>query len=309
MYLVVIGSFTYIRSFLRQAKLLTSKKTKNEDQEAELALRVQHMEEQLRSKESDTTLEDKLRTLTGNLDQLNQQLEAFEKIRAERKKIAEERAAIKKEKEQLVQSKKDFQVKLDAARSKHASSVVRLEEAKARKAAVEAERIANDKVHTEQIIPGQAEKNALMEEKEALAKTMNKLHEESLSNDKENNKGLVSQSETLNKLDLDYKTVSGELTEKLASIESVKKAMVDAEEAKTKELTEHEDFRAKFSEATAAEKARIAELQQERKRERQERCEEAREASNKIRSNLETKLEILRAGAELLSSTAELENQ
>ena len=221
--------------------------------------------------------------------------------------MAEERATVKQETEQLVQTKKEYQGTLEAARSKHASNVARLEQAKARQAAVEAQRIANDKVHAEQILPGQDEKNDLMEEKQELAKTMNKLHEESLSNDKENNKGLVTQSETLNKLDHDLKLVKGELTEKLASIESVKTNMKEAEEATQKELKEHEDFRKKFQQATASEKAILAELQSDRKRLRRERCEEARKESNKMRSNLETKLEILRAGAEMLSTTAQLE--
>lgn len=113
-----------------------------------------HVEKQLRSKNSSTALEDQLSSLTGQLDQLNQQLQAFEKIQGERRKVAEQRSAVKKETEQVLKSKKDFQAKLDDARSKYASSVVRLEEAKARQAAVEAERIANDKVHAEQIIPG-----------------------------------------------------------------------------------------------------------------------------------------------------------
>ena len=76
-----------------------------------------------------------------------------------------------------------------------------------------------------------------------------------------------------------------------------------------KELKEHNEFRTKFEEATAAEKARIVELESERKRERQERCEEARDTSSKMRAELEMKLEVLRAGAELLSTTIELENQ
>jgi len=292
-----------------QTRMLTSKKTKNEDQEAELDLRLKHMEEQLRSDDSNAKLEAKYTSLSEQLAQLNQQLEDFEAIRAERKAVAAEREATKQETEQLVKSKSEFQVKLDDARTKYASSMILLEEAKAVQASVEAERVANDKVHAEQIVPGQAEKNALMEEKENLAKSINKLHEESVANDKENSKGLVTQSETLNKLDLGLKLVKGELTEKLASIESIKKAREQADEATQKELKEHQDFRTKFEEATATETARIAELESERKRERQERCEEARDGSSKMRAELETKLEILRAGAELISTTKELENQ
>jgi chromosome segregation ATPase len=291
------------------AKLLASKKTKNEDQEAELALRVKHFEQQLGSNDSATALENQLASLSGDLETLKQQIEAFETIRAQRKQVAEERVLVKTETQQLLQTKEEYQGTLEAARSKHASNVALLEQAKARQAAVEAERIANDKVHAEQILPGQVEKNHLMEQKQELAKTMNKLHEESLSNDKENNKGLATQSETLNKLDNDLKLVKGELTEKLASIESVKSKMKEAEEATQKELKEHEDFRSKFTQATASEKDILAELQSERKRQRRERCEAARKESNKMRANLQTKLEILRAGAEMLSTTAQLENQ
>lgn len=270
---------------------------------------MKHAEEELRSDDTNAKLESQLSSLDEELAQLNQQLEEFEAIREERKAIAAERAAVKQETEQLIKSQEEVQVKLDDARSNYVSSVVRLEEAKAFQAAVEAERIANDKVYAEQVLPGQAEKNALMEEKEELAKTMNKLHEESVSNDKESNKGLVTQSETLNKLDLDCKLVAGELAEKLAAIESLKKARELADKATEKELKEHEEFRTKFEEAAAAEKERIAELKSERKRERQERVAEARESSSRMRADLETTLEILRAGAELIETTNELEQQ
>ena len=211
--------------------MLTSKKTKNEDQEAEMALRLKHMEEQLRNDDSISKLESQLGSLTEQLHQVNQQLDAFDSIRAERKLVAAKRAAVKQETEQLVNSQQQLQVKLDEARSKYASSVALLDEAKAFQASVEAERIANDKIHAEKILPGLAEKNALMQEKEELAKKMNELHEESVLNDKENSKGLVAQSETLNKLDLDIKHVKGELMEKLASIESIKKARAEAKAA------------------------------------------------------------------------------
>ena len=292
-----------------QTKSLTSKKTKNEDHEAELALRLRHVEEQVRSLVTNPKLESQLGSLSEQLVQLNQQMEAFDTIRGDRKSTSTERCATKQETDRLVESKNKLQGKLDSARSKYVASVTLLEEAKAFQTAVEAERIANDKIHAEQILPGQAERNALMEEKEKLAERMNMLHEESVSNDKENSKELANQSETLKKLDCDYKLVSEELTEKLASIESIKKTREQANQAAQKELKEHREFRAKFEEATAAETARLVELQSERKRERQKRCDEASEASSKMRSELERKLEILRMGAELIETTSELEKQ
>lgn len=267
------------------------------------------MEEQLRSDESSKAIESELASVSEQLDQLNQQLEAFDAIRAERAAIAAERAATKQETEQLRKSLDEFQPKLQGARSKQAAALVRLEEAKALRASVEAQCADNDKLHTDKVLPGQSEMNALVQEKEELAKSISKLHEEKETNEKENSKKLVSQSEKINKLELDVKLVKGELAEKQAKIESMNKARKELDEATQKELKEHRLFGIKFEEAAAAERERIEALQSERKRERKERCEEVREEYNKTRADLDTKLEICRAGADMLSTTIQLENQ
>lgn len=266
-----------------------------------MALRLKQAEEYLRSLDSNTNLESQLESLSRQLATLNEDVDTFEAIRKSREQTKVERIEIEKETAQLVKSKEELQVKLNSAQSNHETSVMLLEEAKAIQLSAEAERMANDKVYAEHILPGQAERNTLMEEKQELARTMNKLHEVSVAHESELSKDLTDQSEALKKLDEDYKLVSDELAEKHSLAELIKRAKEQADEAAQKELQEHKEFRAKFEEAVAAETERFEELKSERNRKRRERVEQARVESSRMRAELEMKLDILYMGADAIA--------
>lgn len=266
-----------------------------------MALRLKQAEEYIRSLDSSTKLESQLESLSHQLATLNEDLDTFEAIRKARELTKVERSEIETETTQLVKSKEELQIKLNSAQSSHEASMTLFEEAKAIQSSVEIERMANDKVHAEQILPGQAERNTLMEEKQELARTMNKLHEVSVVHESEVSKDLSVQSETLKKLDEDYKLVSDELAEKQSLAESMKRAKDQADEVAQKELQEHKEFRTKFEEAIAAETERLAELKSEWNRKRRERIEQARVESSRMRAELEMKLDILYLAADTIA--------
>ena len=266
-----------------------------------MALRLKKAEEYLRSLDSDTKLDSQLESLSRQVATLEEDLDTFEAIRKTRDQTKVERSEIDKENMQLVKSKEELQVKVNSAQSSHEASIMLLEEAKAIQSSVEAERMANDKVHAEQILPGQDEKNALMREKQELARAMNKLHEASVAYESELNKALTEQSETLKTLGEDCKLVTDELAAKHSLAESMKHAKDQADKAAQKELQEHKEFRTKFEEAIAVETERLAELKSEQNKKRRERVEQARVESSRMRAELEMKLDILHLAADAIA--------
>jgi chromosome segregation ATPase len=243
--------------------------------------------------DSSTKIESQFESISRQLVTLNEELDAFEALRKEIEQAKAERSANEKETAQLAKSKVEQQDKINSGQCKLEVSTTLLEEAKAVQSSVELERMANDKVQAEQILPGLTETSALMEEKQALAQTMNMLHEELVAHEKEHSKDLTDQSEALKKVDDDLKRFSDGLAEKHSLAESLKYTKEQADESAEKEQQEHEEFRTKFEKAVAAETARLEEIKSERNKKRRERVEGARIKSSRMRSGLEVRREIL----------------
>jgi DNA repair exonuclease SbcCD ATPase subunit len=284
--------------FLSQTKTLTAEKTKNEAKQTEEALRVQQAEDRLRSSDSTAKVATQFESISRQLATLNEELDAFEALRKEIEQVRAERRETEKETAQLAKSKDEQQDKIKNGQSNYEASSRLLEQAKAAQSRVEAEREANDKVQAEDVLPGQIERNSLMEEKQELARTMNTLHEALVAFDSKHSKDLTDQSEVLKELEEDYKLVSDGLAEKHSLAESIKYIKEQADAFAEKEQQEHEQFRTKFEEAVAAETKRLEEIKSERKKKRCERVEEARIKSSRMRSGLEVNLEVLLLGVD-----------
>jgi hypothetical protein len=285
---------------------LSSNKAQNANIESKYENDKKTIEENL------SHLSTNLSTLTGIDSELSSQLDNLMKQFIERKEIISKRSIVQQmcqEKKKTIEEtrKREDELRKELSRLKESLSVkeIHLNDCKRQKMEIEQLKVKNDKDEQEILKPAQECYPKLLEEKEALAKTITELHDSSASHKQDFESRKMSNTSVLNKLNSAYKEKLEYVEVTKQEIAKMKELMDESNTATNKEIEEHEQIAKNLDEALQAQKLVI-----EEKKEQFEKAIESTKLEWSRKMKLKSyEVELLKKGAEIITKTKEVENK
>ena len=291
-------------------KTLSSEKSANQAIEAKLVSQLASTEEEVSNMESRevAALEETLAKLSGQLDHLIRQLSEVEAIREISASTSQDLVEVRVRGEEMRVQEEDQYKLVEKAGVRFDAAKELLGEAQDLRAALEADRLKNDRENERRLIPAQTEREGLLKEKEDLAGILSQLSRLSTPAAEEGRQALAEEDAAMLALRAETKQAKEEWEAVKVHTSEISEARDEGTTVTVREVEDNTDFKAKFEEARSAELERIEEAKRQRDAERTARLLQAREEAMKERHNLEFKVEILKRGTKIIEETEQAED-